>query len=189
MLGRGRVGGMETGPGTPERLAEAGQTLVLELKLLRYLAARPGEAVAREELLAEVWGYGPGLNTRTLDTTVRRLRLAIERDARVPSHIQTVRTRPTRCSAAPTPPSAAATATQSPVSTPPRSAATATRSPATTPPPPAPGTPPAASTPGSSAGSPTPRASTRPPRSVARATAPSARRRRPWAARATGQTA
>lgn len=46
-----------------------------ELEILRYLAASPGRAVSREELLARVWGLDPrGLATRTVDMHVARLR-------------------------------------------------------------------------------------------------------------------
>jgi DNA-binding response OmpR family regulator len=46
-----------------------------ELDILRYLAASRGRAIAREELLARVWGLDPrGLETRAIDMHVARLR-------------------------------------------------------------------------------------------------------------------
>lgn len=45
-----------------------------EFKLLRLLLERKGRVQTREELLAEVWNYSPDLETRTVDTHVRRLR-------------------------------------------------------------------------------------------------------------------
>jgi DNA-binding response OmpR family regulator len=46
-----------------------------EVELLRYLAANPGRAIAREEILANVWRIHPkGLATRTIDMHVARLR-------------------------------------------------------------------------------------------------------------------
>lgn len=46
-----------------------------ELALLRYLARHPGRAVSRDELLRSVWGLDPrGLDTRTVDMAVARLR-------------------------------------------------------------------------------------------------------------------
>ncbi|MCP4810512.1 MAG: winged helix-turn-helix transcriptional regulator [Proteobacteria bacterium] len=45
-----------------------------EAVLLRYLADRPGQDVSRDELLRQVWGYADGVASRTVDTTIRRLR-------------------------------------------------------------------------------------------------------------------
>ncbi len=59
--------------------------------LLDYLLERAPEAVTREELLAEVWGYGPTVVSRTLDTTVHNLRAKVEALPRSPVHILTVR--------------------------------------------------------------------------------------------------
>ena len=46
----------------------------LEFKLLYDLASRPGRVQTREGLLERVWGYAPGIETRTVDTHVKRLR-------------------------------------------------------------------------------------------------------------------
>jgi tetratricopeptide (TPR) repeat protein len=61
-----------------------------EAKLLRYLSDRPGELCRSEQLLVDVFGYKPGLRTRTLTTTVRRLRTKIEADPGEPLHLLTV---------------------------------------------------------------------------------------------------
>ncbi len=45
-----------------------------EFKLLERLARRPGRAFSRDQLLSEVWGYGGDVETRTVDTHVKRLR-------------------------------------------------------------------------------------------------------------------
>jgi two-component system phosphate regulon response regulator PhoB len=45
-----------------------------EFKLLHRLARRPGRAFGRDQLLAEVWGYSGDLETRTVDTHMKRLR-------------------------------------------------------------------------------------------------------------------
>ncbi len=46
----------------------------LEYKLLRTLMERRGRVQARDRLLNEVWGYESLIDTRTVDTHVRRLR-------------------------------------------------------------------------------------------------------------------
>jgi predicted ATPase/DNA-binding winged helix-turn-helix (wHTH) protein/Tfp pilus assembly protein PilF len=61
-----------------------------EADILAYLAARAGDDVTREELLREVWGYRGSVVSRTVDTTLQRLRGKIERNPREPVHILTV---------------------------------------------------------------------------------------------------
>ncbi len=46
----------------------------LEFKLLRTLMQRRGRVQSRDRLLNEVWGYESVIDTRTVDTHVRRLR-------------------------------------------------------------------------------------------------------------------
>jgi two-component system phosphate regulon response regulator PhoB len=46
----------------------------LEFKLLRTLIQRRGRVQARDRLLNDVWGYESVIDTRTVDTHVRRLR-------------------------------------------------------------------------------------------------------------------
>ena len=68
-----------------------GQTLNItatEFKLLCLLAGRPGEVQTRETLLRDVWGYEPTLDTRTVDTTMQRLRSKLGQAA---SYLETVR--------------------------------------------------------------------------------------------------
>lgn len=45
-----------------------------ECSILVHLAAHAGRAISREELLARVWGVGHGVETRTIDMHVARLR-------------------------------------------------------------------------------------------------------------------
>jgi len=61
-----------------------------EAELLQYLAARPGTAITREELLHEVWGYGPRTISRAVDDTMKRLRPKVELDPKNPLHLITV---------------------------------------------------------------------------------------------------
>jgi two-component system phosphate regulon response regulator PhoB len=59
-----------------------------EFRLLHRMARRPGRAFSRDQLLAEVWGYGGDLETRTVDTHVKRLRAKL---GAIGDWIQTVR--------------------------------------------------------------------------------------------------
>ena len=70
--------------GSPESLTDT------ERKLLRHLAARAGQPVSREELQREVWGYRDGILSRTVFTTVGRVRAKIEQNAADPRHLLTV---------------------------------------------------------------------------------------------------
>ena len=62
-----------------------------ETHLLGYLSARPGEIVSRAELLTRAWGYREGVASRTVDTTMKRLRRKVEVDPKNPDHLLTVR--------------------------------------------------------------------------------------------------
>jgi DNA-binding response OmpR family regulator len=61
-----------------------------EFAILRFLAARAGEVVTRDELLNEVWGYESYPSSRTVDNHVAGLRAKLERDPSRPEHIKTV---------------------------------------------------------------------------------------------------
>jgi len=61
-----------------------------EFGLLRYLAARPGEVVRRDELLDEVWDYRNYPTTRTVDNHVLSLRAKLEETPAEPRHLLTV---------------------------------------------------------------------------------------------------
>ncbi|HTT62608.1 MAG TPA: winged helix-turn-helix domain-containing protein [Bryobacteraceae bacterium] len=60
----------------------------MEFRLLALLAENAGEVVPRASLLRDVWGYGPGICTRTLDVHVRRLRAKLGDYSR--QHIETI---------------------------------------------------------------------------------------------------
>jgi len=55
----------------------------LEFKLLRTLMERRGRVQARDRLLNDVWGYETVINTRTVDTHMRRLRRKLGKAAHV----------------------------------------------------------------------------------------------------------
>jgi len=61
-----------------------------EYGLLRYLAARSGEVVRRDELLEEVWEYRTYPTTRTVDNHVLALRAKLEDGPAEPRHLITV---------------------------------------------------------------------------------------------------
>jgi DNA-binding winged helix-turn-helix (wHTH) protein len=55
-----------------------------ESRLLACLMDAQGAVVARDTLLARVWGYRPGLDTHTVETHIYRLRQKIEADPAMP---------------------------------------------------------------------------------------------------------
>jgi DNA-binding response OmpR family regulator len=56
-----------------------------ETAILKYLHRAGDQAIARDVLLGEVWGYNAAVTTHTLETHVYRLRQKIERD---PAHAE-----------------------------------------------------------------------------------------------------
>jgi two-component system phosphate regulon response regulator PhoB len=60
----------------------------LEFRLLLDLASRAGRVQSRDALLERVWGYSPNVETRTVDTHVKRLREKLGAGA---DQIETVR--------------------------------------------------------------------------------------------------
>jgi len=47
---------------------------LIEFRLLSTLAARRGRVQTRDRLLADVWNYDPDIDSRTVDTHIKRLR-------------------------------------------------------------------------------------------------------------------
>jgi DNA-binding response OmpR family regulator len=77
------LGPYEFRPAAKLLLDERGKKIRLtekETNILKYLYRSGEKAVAREELLTEVWGYNAGVTTHTLETHVYRLRQKIEPD-------------------------------------------------------------------------------------------------------------
>ena len=62
-----------------------------EFQLLEYMMERPNKVLRRETLLEDLWGFGFGGDSRTLDVHIKRLRAKCESDPSVPSHLLTVR--------------------------------------------------------------------------------------------------
>lgn len=64
-----------------------------EIELLRYLATHADRPVNRDELLTKVWGYArdSGIETRTVDIHIAKLRRKIEPEPGEPRNLVTVR--------------------------------------------------------------------------------------------------
>lgn len=58
-----------------------------EFELLDFLASNPGKIFTREDLLKKVWGYDYFGDVRTVDVTIRRLRVKIEENPGNPQFI------------------------------------------------------------------------------------------------------
>jgi two-component system alkaline phosphatase synthesis response regulator PhoP len=74
-------------------VTRAGATVELsarEFQLLRYFIEHRGNAITREELLNEVWGYNFMPSTRTVDVHIAWLRQKVEPNPRHPQFILTV---------------------------------------------------------------------------------------------------
>lgn len=66
---------------TKRHILNNGAALALtptEYEVLKYLMLRKGQAVSREDLLNEVWGFEAAVETRATDDTVRRLRQKLD---------------------------------------------------------------------------------------------------------------
>lgn len=61
-----------------------------EYKLLKHLMENPGRVFSRNDLLDKVWGHGIYVESRTVDTHIRRLRKAINING-TKNYIRTVR--------------------------------------------------------------------------------------------------
>lgn len=66
------------------------QLSAMEFKLLKYFAQHEGEAISRDQLLDDVWGYDQFPTTRTVDNYILLLRKKIEDDPTNPKYIITL---------------------------------------------------------------------------------------------------
>jgi DNA-binding response OmpR family regulator len=62
-----------------------------EANLIQYLVSHQDRIVTRGELLKNVWGLDPEIETRTVDTFISRIRRYIEEDPSKPRHIISIR--------------------------------------------------------------------------------------------------
>jgi DNA-binding response OmpR family regulator len=67
------------------------KTTYVEFEILSALARRPGRVFTRDMLLQQMWGDAAYRDPRTVDVHIRHLREKIERDAKDPEYIFTVR--------------------------------------------------------------------------------------------------
>jgi DNA-binding response OmpR family regulator len=78
-----------------EAILEEGDRVALserEVELLRYLALNANRAISRDELLSRVWRMDPrGVDTRTIDMHIARLREKLRDDPGHPRVLRTVR--------------------------------------------------------------------------------------------------
>jgi len=85
-----RIGPIEIDiPRHTARVEDKAVTLTAtEFNLLALLAKRRGRVQTRERLLQDVWGYETAIDTRTVDTHMRRLR---EKVGRAAEYLETIR--------------------------------------------------------------------------------------------------
>jgi DNA-binding response OmpR family regulator len=75
------------------QVSRGGETLdfsAKEFDLLKYFLCHPGEALSRDRLLEDVWGYDRFPTTRTVDAHIVRLRQKVEPKPEEPRFILTV---------------------------------------------------------------------------------------------------
>ena len=61
-----------------------------EIDILRYLWQHQAQAVSRDELLTQVWGYDESISSRTVDNFILKLRKKVEKDPSAPRHIVSI---------------------------------------------------------------------------------------------------
>ncbi len=70
---------------------ESATLTFVEFEVLTSLAGAPGRVFTRETLLGRIWGDSKFRDPRTIDVHIRHLREKLERDARNPEYLFTVR--------------------------------------------------------------------------------------------------
>jgi two-component system phosphate regulon response regulator PhoB len=78
-----RIGDLRLDP-EAHRVEVKGEEVILtatEFRLLKLLMERVGRVQTRGQLLSDVWGYAEDIDSRTVDTHVRRLRKKLGREA------------------------------------------------------------------------------------------------------------
>ncbi len=89
-----KIGGNTLDFNTLEITRSNGEVLRItphEANLIQYLTDHQERIVTRGELLKNVWGLDPDIETRTVDTFISRIRRYIEQDPTKPEHIISIR--------------------------------------------------------------------------------------------------
>ena len=81
---------MNTRNHTLEKNGERIRLTQVEHAILKLFMQNPGRALAREEILAGVWGKDYDGELKIVDVNIRRLRIKIEDDATNPTYITTI---------------------------------------------------------------------------------------------------
>jgi hypothetical protein len=85
-----RVAALIAALAAPLRQPRAGLRLTeKEAAILERLEQAQGAILPKAELLADVWGYGPGVATRTLETHIHRLRRKLDAEPNYPQALST----------------------------------------------------------------------------------------------------
>ena len=82
---------IDFGKRTVRMRGETVPTTFVEFEILALLARHPGRVFTREGLLERIWGDSAYRDPRTIDVHIRHLREKLERDAKEPDYIFTVR--------------------------------------------------------------------------------------------------
>jgi DNA-binding response OmpR family regulator len=76
---------------TTEVAGEPIELTYVEFEILSVLARHPGRVYTRDMLLDRIWGDSAFRDQRTIDVHIRHLREKLERDAKTPEYLLTVR--------------------------------------------------------------------------------------------------
>ncbi len=82
---------IDTGRVEVRRNGEVIELTSREFDLIYFLARQSGQVFSREALLEKVWGYEYYGDVRTVDVTIRRLRMKIEKNPENPRYVLTKR--------------------------------------------------------------------------------------------------
>ena len=81
---------LDTRARTLERDGQMIRLTQIEYALMQIFMRNPGKALARETLLAEVWGKQFDGDDKVVDVNIRRLRIKLEEDSTAPKYLHTV---------------------------------------------------------------------------------------------------